>query len=135
MVSTTVEKSSSRVYWGTGRGSKSSSRGLGWRAFSSKARVMTDNGVPAAKRSKRGSNSMLGVSGWPGRRHRDKLPVRVGAGDVEPTSRGVSHTSAAFPLPQGVTSQGLGATVKLLESPPVSAADQPVAPATGDATP
>ena len=60
MVSTTVEKSNSRVYCVTASRSKSSSRGSGCRAFSSKARVMTDSGVPEAKRSKRGSNSMAG---------------------------------------------------------------------------
>src|SRR3954467_9089619 len=60
MGSATVEKSNSRVYCVTASRSKSSSRGSGCRAFSSKARVMTDSGVPEAKRSKRGSNSRAG---------------------------------------------------------------------------
>src|SRR5258708_35904657 len=63
MVCTTVEKSSSLVYCLTDRRSKISSRGSGRRAFSNKARVMTDSGVPWAKRSKRGSNSMPGSLG------------------------------------------------------------------------
>src|SRR3954462_12734746 len=60
MVSTTVEESNSRGYCGVASRSKSWPRGSGCRAFSSKARVMTDSGVPQAKRSKRGSKKIAG---------------------------------------------------------------------------
>src|SRR5215212_2761540 len=132
MVSTTVEKSNSRVYCLTASRSKSSSRGSGCRAFSSKARVMTDSGVPQAKRSKRGSNSMAGSLEGDG----DNTQTTYQFGldwEIEPSREGGGHLSAAFPFPQDVRKQALAATVKFLAPAPGQrlGRDQPRQPGPG----
>src|SRR3954453_22441190 len=113
MVSTTVEKSNSRVYCVTASRSKSSSRGSGCRAFSSKARVMTDNGVPEAKRSKRGSNSMAGSLEGSGGTTQATYQFGLDWWIRALSGRG-DHLSTAFPFPQEGRSQAVAATVKFL---------------------
>src|SRR5450755_1667524 len=46
---------------------------------------MTVRGVPAAKRSKRGSNNMSGFPSWSRRQHPDNLLVCLPTGHVEPS--------------------------------------------------
>src|SRR5262245_10498485 len=118
MACTTVEKSSSLVYCLTDRRSKSSSRGSGRRAFSSKARVMTDRGVPWAKRSKRGCNSMPGSLGGLG----DNTQTTYREGSVPrmtcPPGLGVDRMSTCFSLSQVINYQAIAANVKLMGAGP-----------------
>src|SRR3954464_9748381 len=88
MVSTRVEKSNSRVYCLTASRWKSSSRGSGRRAFSSRARVMTDSGVPQAKRSKRGANSMAGSQEGDGDNAQTPYQYRLGWGERALSGKG-----------------------------------------------